>query len=421
MEIKFDVLVIGAGPAGSSVAILLASAGWSVALVEKQSFPRRKVCGECIAASNLPLLSALGVGTEFERRAGPALRRVAFMRGPHTAVTELPPANGSGFLWGRALGRETLDTLLTQKARAVGVQVFQPWSLNSACGCPGAWRCELKAVGSNARATLCASIAIDAHGSWEVLPARREEGGRVHRATDLLAFKANFAGASLDDGLLPVLSFNGGYGGMVVADTRVTTLACCVRRDRLEALRHRVPGLSAGEAVEAMLVQECTGVRRTLSTASRLGPWVAAGPLRPGIRIHNDDGFFRVGNAAGEAHPIIGEGMSMALQSAWLLCAELLGAKREKRIHTAGDAAWQHTARRRYARQWHQEFGPRMHLASLFAHASMRAPTADALLMLLKAWPGLLSLGARWGGKTRCAVDAATIASLSALRDPYEG
>jgi 2-polyprenyl-6-methoxyphenol hydroxylase-like FAD-dependent oxidoreductase len=141
MEIQFDVLVIGAGPAGSSAAILLASAGWSVALVEKKSFPRRKVCGECIAASNLPLLRALGVGTEFERRAGPALRRVAFMRGPHTAVTELPAANGSGFLWGRALGRETLDTLLMQKARAVGVQIFQPWSLNSACGGPGAWRC----------------------------------------------------------------------------------------------------------------------------------------------------------------------------------------------------------------------------------------------------------------------------------------
>jgi len=416
MENTFDVVIIGAGPAGSSAAILLAGAGWSVALIEKQLFPRRKVCGECIAASNLPLLSALGVGTEFERRAGPALRKVAFMRGAHTALTELPPATRSGFAWGRALGRETLDTLLIDKARAVGVQIFQPWSLNSVRGGPGAWRCELKTVGSKASATLCAPIAIDAHGSWEALPTGRDEGGRVHRATDLLAFKANFVGASLQDGLLPVLSFDGGYGGMVVADGRVMTLACCVRRDRLEALRHTAPGVSAGEAVEAMLRRECAGVRKTLSTATRPGAWIAAGPLHPGIRVHNDDGFFRIGNAAGEAHPIIGEGMSMALQSAWLLCAELLGAQREERVHTAGDAAWQHLARCRYARQWHQRFGPRMRLASLFAHASMRAPTADALLMLFKAWPGLLPLGAIWGGKTRCAVDAATIASLTALR-----
>jgi menaquinone-9 beta-reductase len=413
MENNFDVLIIGAGPAGSSAAILLAGAGWSVALIEKQSFPRRKVCGECIAASNLPLLSALGILTEFERLAGPALRNVAFMRGAHTVVTELPPATGSSFAWGRALGRETLDTLLIEKARKVGAQIFQPWSLNSVRGGPGAWRCELKAAGLQAKATLCAPIVIDAHGSWESLPSSRDEGRRVHRATDLLAFKANFASASLDDGLLPVLSFDGGYGGMVVADGRAMTLACCVRRDRLEAVRHTAPGLSAGEAIEATLIRECAGVHETLSMATRAEPWIAAGPLHPSTRVHNDDGFFRIGNAAGEAHPIIGEGMSMALQSAWLLCAELLGTQCEERSHTVGDATWQYSARRRYARQWHRRFSPRMRLASLFAHASMHAPTADALLMLFKAWPGLLPLGAAWGGKTRCAVGAATIASLT--------
>ena len=59
---RFDAVIVGAGPAGSTAAILLARAGWSVALVEKQRFPRRKVCGECLAASNLPLLDALGIG-----------------------------------------------------------------------------------------------------------------------------------------------------------------------------------------------------------------------------------------------------------------------------------------------------------------------------------------------------------------------
>ncbi|MDP3135729.1 MAG: FAD-dependent oxidoreductase, partial [Burkholderiaceae bacterium] len=40
----FDAIVVGAGLAGSTVATLLARAGWSVALIEKQRFPRRKVC-----------------------------------------------------------------------------------------------------------------------------------------------------------------------------------------------------------------------------------------------------------------------------------------------------------------------------------------------------------------------------------------
>ena len=74
---EYDAIIVGAGPAGSTAAILLASAKWSVALIEKQTFPRRKVCGACIAASNMPILAALGIGDALARSAGPELREVA--------------------------------------------------------------------------------------------------------------------------------------------------------------------------------------------------------------------------------------------------------------------------------------------------------------------------------------------------------
>ena len=127
MSTHFDAIIIGAGPAGSSAAILLARAGWSVALVEKQRFPRRKVCGECIAASNLPLLDALGIGAGFEASAGPDLHRVALMQGARTILADLPAADHPRHAWGRALGRETLDSLLLEQARADGaVVLLQP-------------------------------------------------------------------------------------------------------------------------------------------------------------------------------------------------------------------------------------------------------------------------------------------------------
>ena len=91
---SFDVLIVGAGLAGSAAAIQLARAGWSVALVERQRFPRRKVCGECLAASNLPLLEALGVADAFHALAGPALRRVSLCHGGQAASADLPPAAG---------------------------------------------------------------------------------------------------------------------------------------------------------------------------------------------------------------------------------------------------------------------------------------------------------------------------------------
>ena len=73
----FDVAVIGAGPAGATAARLLAMAGRRVALIEKNQFPRRKVCGEFISAPTHAVLDACGVGTAFRAAAGPAVAQAA--------------------------------------------------------------------------------------------------------------------------------------------------------------------------------------------------------------------------------------------------------------------------------------------------------------------------------------------------------
>jgi 2-polyprenyl-6-methoxyphenol hydroxylase-like FAD-dependent oxidoreductase len=396
MQTSFDAVIVGGGPAGSTAAILLAQAGWRVALVEKQRFPRRKVCGECIAASNLPLLEALGVGAAVTAAAGPELRQVALMRGNRIVVADLPPAADGRYRWGRPLGRETLDSLLLEQAHRNGVQVMQPWSVRSVDGGPGEWRCDIRAIDSKEIMTLRAAVAVDAHGSWEAMPSERTD--LSCSGSDLLAFKANFSGSSLKPGLLPVLSFDGGYGGMVLADQGILTVACCVRRDQVMAMRRTAPGGTAGEAVQAMLQRQCTGVQLALQDTSRIGPWLAAGPLAPGIRLHPNDQAFRIGNAAAEAHPIVGEGMSMAFQSAWLLCAHLVGAGDRRKDSV--DVKWQRAVGQRYAADWHRQFALRLRLASTFAHLAMRPTFASPLLALVRAWPGLLPLGAKWSGKT---------------------
>ena len=416
MSSNFDAVIIGGGPAGSAAAILLARAGWSVALVEKQAFPRRKVCGECIAASNLPLLHLLGIGPVFDALAGAPLRQVALLRGDASALADLPASSGpKSQQWGRPMARELLDLLLLQQAQRVGAEIWQPWSLQAIDGGPGQWRCQVRSCEADVRTTLLAPLLIDAHGSWELLPSERATRRPAHAASDLLAFKANFRGGSLPEGLLPVLALDGGYGGMVVSEAGITTVACCVRRDRLTRLRQREPLTSAGDAVEAWLRRQCSNVGRSLSGAERDGPWLAAGPIAPGIRLRADDAMFRIGNAAGEAHPILGEGISMALQSATLLCSRLLdgaGARRAPEIKQQAAIAID------YAGQWRARFGPRLRLAAGMAHLSMRRTPAELLLGLAQAWPGLLTRGARWGGKTHCAVDLSGFAPTAALADP---
>ncbi len=407
MHTRFDALVIGAGPAGSSAAIWLAMAGWSVALIEKQAFPRRKVCGECVAASNLPLLDALGIGGDVAHQAGPELKRVALMRGTQSVCADLPAAADVRYPWGRALGRETLDTLLLARARAAGATVLQPYSVQKLSGVAGGHTCTVRDAAGGRLQTLQAPVAILAHGSWEPLPDERAEERTARSGSDLLAFKANFLGGSLAPGLLPMLALEGGYGGMVVADGGVLTLACCIRADRLDALRRGAPGLAAGEVVEAMLKRQCQGVNEALNGAVRCGSWLASGPLRPGVRLRSDDEAFRIGNAAGEAHPIIGEGMSMALQSAWLLCARLDAAR--PRHGPWATAHWQREVHRRYVAEWRRHFVPRLRVAAALANLAMRPAGAAALMATLQRFPKLLTRGAVWGGKVDGVTDSATL------------
>lgn len=415
MVTAFDAIVIGAGPSGSSAAILLARAGWSVALLEAHPFPRRKVCGECIAASNLPLLDALGVGEALRRHAGPELRKVALWCADARIQAALPACAESDRHWGCAIGREHLDLLLLEQARAAGATVLQPCTALTIRPEARAATYEVDTSNGGARIPLRAPVIVRAHGSWRKPPDDGGPWSRGHRPSDLFGFKATYRQSALEEGLLPVLGFAGGYGGMVVAGDGLATLACCIRRDRLAACRRRGAddvnagasarsSAGAGETIEALLRRECLGVKEALAGASRVGPWLAAGPLRPGVRLGNGYGrAFLIGNAAGEVHPIIGEGISMALQSAWLLCEELAGSRQAFRPDMQGELCRQQI-RDRYASRWRAHFLGRMRLAACFAHAAMRPHIAGPLLPLLRRTPALLGIAARMSGKTRSAV-----------------
>jgi flavin-dependent dehydrogenase len=316
-------------------------------------------------------------------------------------LADLPANADAAHPWGRALGREHLDTLLLTRARQLGVTVLQPWTVRSTTGCAGRYRCDAVASDTREQWVLEAPVMIGAYGSWETAPTRRDARRPRALSGDLFAFKANFTGVALAPGVLPILALPGGYGGMVVADHGVATLACCIRRDVLGTCRLETRGKSASVAVERWLKTHCRGVREALHGGIRTQPWLTVGPIRPGIRLlSEDDGLFLVGNAAGEAHPIIGEGISMAMQSAWMLC-DLLIAHR-----AASDprATWRHI-HREYARAWHRSFAARIRWSAVFAQLAMRPQLARGLLPLLMRWPALVTGAARLSGKVRCAID----------------
>jgi flavin-dependent dehydrogenase len=384
MNTRHDAVVIGGGPAGATAAILLARAGWSVAIVEAADFPRRKVCGEFLSATSLPLVEDLGLGEIFEEMAGPHVRRVAVF-GRHEVVTaEMPAALHPRHAWGRALGREHLDTALLQLAAAEGAAVWQPWRVvhtDEPASRGSEIRCSLASRHKRSFAELRAPVVIAAHGSWECGSLATQPKPVRSRRSDLIGFKAHFRECRLPTGLMPLITFRGGYGGLVHSDHGRVSLSCCVRRDVLEDCRRRYPG-SPGEALLAHMKASCEPLDDVLSGSRLDDRWRAAGPIRPGIRATRRGRIFLAGNAAGEAHPVVAEGISMAMQSGWLLATHL--------IDGTGDE---------YAADWRRLCQPRIVAASLIAHWAMRPGTVAFALPFLRAFPTALTIGARTTGK----------------------
>src|SRR5204863_10022350 len=137
--------------------------------------------------------------------------------------------------------------------------------------------------------TLQSKIVIAAMGSWEENPIE-EMKARAFKGSDLFAFKAHFSNVPMSDGLMPLLSFQDGYGGMARCQNGLTSLSCCIRVSRLNTLPHSAN--EAGERVFEHIKGTCPAIVPLFDGAERIGAWLGAGPIRPGIRKQYDRGIF---------------------------------------------------------------------------------------------------------------------------------
>jgi geranylgeranyl reductase family protein len=146
----FDVAIVGGGPAGSSCAAFCALAGLRTLVIEREKFPRGKVCGDCLNPSCWAVLERLGVAQRVRDLPHSKLDSVEFIAiDGHKVVVDLPTGHNCEV----SVKRSLFDDLLLTRARDVGADVRERTTVTALAN-SGNWKIETAAGESFSARTL---------------------------------------------------------------------------------------------------------------------------------------------------------------------------------------------------------------------------------------------------------------------------
>jgi flavin-dependent dehydrogenase len=330
MSERWDVVVAGAGPAGSATALLLARAGVRVLLLDRARFPRDKPCSEYLSPAATPLLQRLDPSLV------PALEhsspgRLYGMRvfGPDGTAALGRFAAGHRFAsprpYGFAVSRTILDTLLVEAAGRAGVHIEQRTLVEDLLFDQGAvGGVVARDLTANRRTTHRARVVVGADGLRSVVARRLGLARRM--GPRRIAFSAHYADVAGVGACGEMHIGRPGYVGLGPIGEDVTTVALVLPAPTSSSRDGR--RLPTDDLIPEL--ERFPALRGRFAQARLVRPILVTGPFAQRSRhvVAPGGGALLVGDAADFFDPFTGQGLYSALRGAELAAETVLNALR---------------------------------------------------------------------------------------------
>ncbi len=357
----WDVIVLGAGPAGALAAHQLARQGSRVLLVEKRAFPRWKVCGSCLNGLALRALEQAGLGGLVEQLGGVPLTRLRLGLQGHQAELALP--------MGRSLSRGRLDLALSEAAVAAGAELRLQTEATVADPCPGGRQVLLRRgddrVITSGRVVLVATgLGTPGLNTAAPIRTRISPRARIGAGCRVEAGRSGYGA-----GTIHMAVGRHGYVGVVRTEAGDLNLAAAFDRTALIT--------AGGPAAAATGVLEEAGFEPLPLAAGT--PWRATAALTRSCTPPAAERLLLLGDAAGYVEPFTGEGMGWAL----------VGALAAVPLVLRGQGTWTRGLERDWACRHSHLIGSRQRFCHGLAFALRRPGLSRTLLAAIQHWPGL--------------------------------
>lgn len=361
MTDRFDVIVVGGGPAGSTMGWALARHGIRVAVLERTSFPREKVCGDFVEPAGLRLIRAMGCGAALD---GPSRLPITANRvyfGPHLACHgTIPYYDGQHDQPRHSLiiPRAELDAMLLENAAATGAAVLMATEATAIR--PGEVDIRTRTATGTTTRTLTAPLVIGADG-FESLVGRAAGLHRRDRRHIGVARRMYLENVDVDAGETTIWFDEDqipGYGWMFPMPGGRANFGIGVLSESADRFALSVPEIFTESLARLRLRHP--GCRNARAAGTPLGGVVKA---YGGIDRNHFDGGLLVGDAGSFVDPITGEGITQGIESAIIASRTVIAALAAGRF----DAGFLS----RYDTDFRTYFDPSMHYVG-FCAAVMR-------------------------------------------------